>query len=144
MSQIVAADFNIPTDYRHWAGDKAEDNIGPFFCRSMAPNSDTALRLTEKHCNLFGITHGGVLMAFADYTLCLAALENEQQGCLTVTCDNQFIGSTKAGELLLGRGELIRRTRKLAFVRATLQVDDRIVLSSTATLKMLEQQPPGT
>ena len=140
MNKINAADFDVPAGYQHWAGDPAEDNIGPFFCKSMAPRSETALRLEEKHCNMFGITHGGVLMAFADYTLCLAGIENTEQGCVTVTCDNQFIAAAKAGELLLGYGELIRRTRKLAFVRAVLQVEDRVVLSATATLKMTTPQ----
>ncbi|MBW2940559.1 PaaI family thioesterase [Zhongshania aquimaris] len=128
---------SIPEGYKHWAGDPAEDNIGPFFFKSMAPKSETALCLQEKHCNMFGIVHGGVLMAFVDYTLCLAGLESTEDGCVTVTCDNQFIGSANAGELLTGHGELIHRTRKLAFVRATLTVEDRTVLCATATLKML-------
>ncbi|WP_372750374.1 PaaI family thioesterase [Litorivivens sp.] len=136
MNELKASDYQVPEDYQHWAGDPAEDNVGPFFCKSMAPRSETALRLQEKHCNMFGIVHGGVLMAFADYTLCLAGIENTEQGCVTVTCDNQFIASAKAGELLTGHGELIHRTRKLAFVRATLTVGERVVLSATATLKM--------
>ncbi len=135
------AEYNVPTGFQHWAGDPAEDNIGPFFCKSMAPKSETALRLEPKHCNMFGIVHGGVLMAFADYTLCLAGLDSTDDGCLTVTCDNQFIASAKAGELLTGHGELIRRTRKLAFVRAELRVEDRVVLSATATLKLTK--PPA-
>lgn len=143
MSSINPEDFAIPAGYEHWSGDPAEDNVGPFFCKSLAPASETALRLEEKHCNMFGIVHGGVLMCFADYTLCLSAIESTSEGCLTLTCDNQFVSSAKAGELLTGHGELIRRTRKLAFVRATLKVGDRVVLSSTATLKMLpmEQTP---
>ena len=24
-------DYNIPEEYRHWHGDKAEDFLGPFF-----------------------------------------------------------------------------------------------------------------
>mgnify|MGYP003675417112 CR=1 FL=1 len=78
---------SIPEGYKHWAGDPAEDNIGPFFFKSMAPKSETALCLQEKHCNMFGIVHGGVLMAFVDYTLCLAGLESTEEGCVTVTCD---------------------------------------------------------
>lgn len=136
-SAINPHDYNLPEGFQHWSGDPAEDNIGPFFCKSMAPKALTALRLKKHHCNMFGIVHGGVLMAFADYTLCLSAIENTEGGCVTVTCDNQFIDSAKAGELLIGHGELIRRTRKLAFVRATLQVEDRVVLSATATLKMI-------
>ena len=141
MNEFNPDDYNLPKGYRHWPGDPAEDNVGPFFCKAMAPASETALRLEAKHCNMFGIVHGGVLMAFADYTLCLAGLETTEDGCVTVTCDNQFIASAQAGELLTGHGQLIHRTRKLAFVRAELKVGDRVVLSATATLKMTKPQP---
>lgn len=130
------AELALPDGFRCWPGDPAEDNMGPFYFRQLAPASETALRLERRHCNMLGIAHGGLLMAFADYTLCLAAIENQQQACVTVSCDNQFIASGREGDLLIGRGQLIRRTRSLAFVRADLLVDDRIVVSSTAVLKM--------
>ncbi len=145
MSSIKPEDFDISPEFQHWPGDPAEDHIGPFFCKSLAPAAETAFRLEKHHCNMFGIVHGGVLMCFADYTLCLSALESFSEGCVTITCDNQFVASAEAGELLIGRGELIRRTRKLAFVRATLSVGDRVVLSATATLKMTQiDQPPAS
>ena len=28
-------DYDIPSHYKHWVGDKAEDYIGPFFLRQM-------------------------------------------------------------------------------------------------------------
>ena len=66
-------DYDIPEQYRHWHGDKAEDFLGPFFFRLDGETIHTAFRVDEHHCNAHDSLHGGIMMAFADYTLCLAA-----------------------------------------------------------------------
>jgi len=77
-------------------------------------------------------------MAFSDYTLCLAARDNAEQGVATVSCSNEFIAPAYAGDLVLGKGELIKRSRSLAFVRAELWVEDKIIMISSAVVKPLK------
>ena len=36
LMKINPEDYNIPAEYRHWHGDKAEDFLGPFFFRAEA------------------------------------------------------------------------------------------------------------
>lgn len=131
------ADFQIPEPYRHWAGDPAEDHIGPFFYYVDDQHSQTAFRPQQQHCNAYGIVHGGLLMAFADYTLCLAAIGEQEAACVTVSCNTDFAASARENDLILGQGIVIRRTRSLVFTRAELQVGDATILNASAVIKML-------
>lgn len=128
--------LGIPEDFRHWAGDPAEDRIGPFFYRVAAPGRvETALRVQPHHVNTYGAVHGGVLMTFADYTLCLAAIEQEGDMVVTVSATCDFVDGGRAGELLAGVGETTRLTGSLAFTRATLYAERegaRVVLMTAS------------
>lgn len=133
-------DYDIPSHYQHWQGDKAEDFIGPFFFFMEGPHSRTAFRIQEHHCNAHDSVHGGVLMSFADYTLCLGANGGSSESVATVSCNNEFVAPAYQGELVLGQAETIRRGRSIVFVRCTLAVEDRIVLSSSAVIKRIQNQ----
>ena len=71
---IHPTEYDIPASYQHWVGDKAEDYIGPFFFYMDGENPRTAFRIQQHNCNAHGSVHGGVLLAFADYSLCLCAM----------------------------------------------------------------------
>lgn len=131
-------DHNIPGEYRHRSGDKAEDFLGPFFFKVENDDIHTAFRVEQRHCNSRNTLHGGITMALSDYTLCLAAREDIEQGVATVSCSNEFIAPAHAGDLVLGKSELIKRSRSLAFVRAELRVEDKIIMISSAVVKLLK------
>ncbi len=130
-------DYDIPSDFRHWAGDKAEDYIGPFFFTMNGENSQTAFRVQEHHCNAHDSLHGGVLMAFADYTLCLCANGGENESVATVSCNSEFIAPAFKGDLVQGSGELIKRGGSMVFVRCELRVNKKVVLISSAVIKRI-------
>lgn len=132
-------DYNIPASFKHWRGDKAEDAIGPFFFNNEKDRIRTALRVEEHHCNAHDSVHGGVLMTFADYTLCLGANGGSQQFVATVSCNNEFIAPAHNGDLLLGEAEVLKTGRSLVFVRCVLKVEQKIVLSASAVIKLLGQ-----
>ncbi|MBT8146918.1 MAG: PaaI family thioesterase [Gammaproteobacteria bacterium] len=138
--KINPEDHNIPGDFRHWHGDKAEDFLGPFFFRLEGEVLHTAFRVEERHCNAHDSLHGGIMMAFADYTLCLAANGGAEESVATVTCNNEFVAPAFKGELVLGRSELVRRGRSLVFARGDLRVDDRIILTSSGVIKLLKKR----
>lgn len=126
-----------PPGFVHWAGDPAEDRIGPFFYRVHGDGVETCLAVQPHHCNTYGIVHGGVLMAFADYTLCIAAMETPDEAVVTVSATCDFVDSARAGALLSGHGTLVRRTGSLAFVRAELRDGERAVMSASGVIKRL-------
>ena len=123
-------DYGIPDNYSHWVGDKAEDTIGPFFFYMDGEHPRTAFRVKENNCNAHDSVHGGVLMAFADYTLCLGANGGTRESVATVSCNNEFVAPAYKDELIKGEAETIRRGKSIVFVRCTLSVEERVVLVS--------------
>ena len=131
-------DYDIPDRYRHWQGDTAEDYIGPFFFYMDGEHPRTAFRVQARHCNAHQTVHGGVLMSFADYTLCLGANGgSEAESVVTVSCNNEFVAPASEGELVTGEAETIRRGRNIVFMRCALCVGEQIVLTSSAVIKRL-------
>lgn len=131
------ADYQVPDRFRHWPGDQAEDTLGPFFFSIEDGQPHTAFRVEGRHCNAHRSVHGGILMAFADYTLCIGANGGEQEPVVTVSCNNEFIAGASEGDLVEGYGQVLRRGGSLVFVRCTLQVGETIILASSAVIKRL-------
>ncbi|PCJ26248.1 MAG: thioesterase [SAR86 cluster bacterium] len=135
-----AEDYGIPSLYQHWVGDKAEDYIGPFFFTMEQGNPRTAFRVEEHHCNAHESVHGGVLMAFADYTLCLGANGGESESVATVSCNCEFIAPALKGALIYGKGEVIRRGGSMVFVRCELLEEETVVLIASAVIKRIRKK----
>lgn len=133
-------DYNVPDNYRHWVGDKAEDYIGPFFFYMDGDQPRTAFRVREQNCNAHETVHGGVLMAFADYTLCMGANGGENESVVTVSMNSEFTAPAANGDLILGHCEVVRRGRSMVFVRCELVANDQVVLMASAVVKMLRKK----
>jgi len=137
---IKPEDYDVPSHYRHWVGDKAEDHIGPFFFTMEGERPHTAFRAAAHHCNGHDSVHGGVLMAFADYTLCLGANGGESESVVTVSCNSEFTAPAFKGALIHGRGEVVRRGASMVFVRCELMVEDSVVLMASAVIKRIRKR----
>lgn len=135
-------DYDIPDTFQHWSGDEAENFVGPFFFRLLGEGElETAFRVRPEHCNSHLTLHGGISMMFADYTLCVCGIGGSQEeGVVTVSCNSEFLAPARAGDLVIGRGHVIRKTRSLVFVRSELLVNDEIILTSSATLKRVTRR----
>ncbi len=137
---ISPKDYDIPAGFRHWHGDQAEDYLGPFFFKVEDGIIYTAFRVEARHCNAHGSLHGGVMMAFADYTLCIAANGGEAESVATVTCNNEFVAPAFKGNLVLGRSEPVHKGRSLVFTRGELQVDNKPILICSGVIKLLKKR----
>jgi len=140
MNSPKPDDHGIPDHYRHWQGDGAEDFIGPFFFYMDGDEPCTAFRVRAQHCNSHKTVHGGVLMTFADYTLCLGANGGANESIVTVSQNNEFTAAATAGDLVQGRAEVIRRGGSIVFVRCRLQVEGTTVLVASAVIKRLRSK----
>jgi uncharacterized protein (TIGR00369 family) len=131
-------DYDIPSHYKHWVGDKAEDYIGPFFFTLDGETPRTAFRVQEHNCNAHDSIHGGVLMAFADYTLCIGANMGESESVVTVSCNNEFIAPAYKDDLIKGECTIIRRGKSMVFTRCELSANGNVVLNSSAVIKRIK------
>lgn len=133
--------YGLAPHYRHWHGDEAEDYNGPFFFAVEEGEVKTAFRVRGVNCNSHRTVHGGVLMMFADYTLCIAANGGRQESVVTVTCNSEFVGPAEEGDLVEGVGEVVRSGGSLIFVRATLRCAGRVILTASGVVKRLQRSP---
>ena len=126
-----------PYDY----DDPFEKLIGPLGYRVEDGAISFAFIAQPNHRNTGDTLHGGMLMTFADFALCLAAVWNQpEERCVTVSFSCQFVAAGRSGDVVESTCEVVRRTGSLAFVRGTLFVGDRVLVSFSGIVKRLSGQ----
>lgn len=96
------------------------------------------LDVTLKHSNVLDAVHGGVTLSLIDtgmFATAFVVLGPEAVGGVTLELSNQFIGAGRLGEPLDVVAEVMRETRRLVFVRGTVEQDDHLVASFMGTLR---------
>lgn len=142
-SRLVMVTEGPWAGWRHWEPvDDFEEHSGPFYCKPDDQGVLCGFRPDAKNRNGGGNVHGGALMTFADYVLFMTALvaDPELHG-VTLTMNSEFIGAAEPGQLLTGRGEIVRQGFSIVFVRGMIENEGRPVLSFSATIKKLKRRP---
>jgi len=118
------------------------DSAGPFYFRVDEKGPVAAFRVARKHMNAGGVTHGGCLMTFADFSL-FALGHEAMEGAygVTVAFTAEFISGALEGERLEARGDVLRKGGSLSFVRGLVTAEDgRIVMNFSGTIKKKRKQ----
>jgi len=131
----------IAAGYQLWGeADPFEDMIGPFYLKENGDGTgQTAFWAEARHCNTGGALHGGLLMSFADYSLFAIARSALNGPCVTVGFNSEFIAAAGAGSLIEAKGEILRATGSMVFVRGTIFTGDTILMSFSGVLKRVRQ-----
>jgi uncharacterized protein (TIGR00369 family) len=136
VSQAIAPP--IPGYVIHDPVDPFENRAGPFFWARLPDGTHSfAMTAAERHCNSQGLVHGGLLMTMIDLTLVITAKSAPDEQLVTVSLNSEFMSSAREGDLIEARGELLRRTRSLAFVRGRISCGDRMLVAASAVLKTM-------
>ena len=117
--------------------DPFEDHVGPFYFRiegdARAKDSVHCVLPTEsRHANYADGVHGGAILTFADYALCLVAGRaadggNNSSFAMTVSIAVEFLSAGRIGPLLEARGEPLQVTGRLAFARGSITQEGRAI-----------------
>ena len=75
------------------------------------------------------------MMTMIDLTMVIAAKSAPDEQLVTVSLNSEFISAGRKGDLIEARGNLVRRTRSLAFVRGQVTCGDQTLLTASAVLK---------
>ena len=107
--------------------DPFEDHVGPFYFRiggdaQQAGSVHCVLPTEPRHANYKGGVHGGAVLAFADYALCLVAGRAADKGtntsfAMTVSIAVEFLSAGRVGAPLEATGEPLQVTGRMAFAR---------------------------
>ena len=132
----------IPKHYETDPGfDPAEDYIGPFYCAVVDDQLRFIFEAGQKNCNAEGIVHGGVLMTFADYCLCMAATNRyDGESCLTVSFSCEFVATAEIGNLVECDVEVTRKTGSMVFLTGKVRVGATVVMTFSTVVKRLREK----
>ena len=98
--------------------DPAEDYIGPFYFKETESGYDFVFQANQNHCNMTGIVHGGVLMTFADYCLCMVATDAYAEDCVTVSFNSEFISAGEIDHLIKGSATIFTTELNVIKIRS--------------------------
>jgi uncharacterized protein (TIGR00369 family) len=106
------------------------------------PDGSAAVRLRmfpeRRHSNLLNAVHGGVTLALIDISLFSAIrliLGADAGGSVTLDLSTQFIGAGRVDQPLDAIGQVLRETRRLVFVRGTVEQDGHLVAAYHGTVR---------
>jgi len=118
--------------------DPFEDLIGPLGYKIDSDGIRFAFHAGLHHCNTQSTVHGGMLMTFADYALCLTAIWNQpEERCVTVSLQCEFVAAANSGDFLESICEVVRRTGSLVFLRGKIFVGERTLVAYSGIVKRL-------
>lgn len=131
--------MDLPAGYKKYEyHDPFEDLVGPLGCKREQGRISFAFRVRPDHLNTGGTLHGGMLMTFADFAICLAAVWDQPgERCVTVSINCEFVDAGRNGDLVESVCEVVRRTRNLTFVRGSIFVADKMLLVCSGIVKRI-------
>ena len=118
--------------------DPFETANGPFCFKIENGAAHCAFQPRREHLNGGGSIHGGALMTFADFALFSIAYSTlGDVRAVTLTFSSEFLSAGSLEGMIEARGEVLRETRSIVFVRGLVTQVSRPLLSFSGTLKKL-------
>lgn len=132
---------SIPAGYRETElVDPFEIFVGPVYEAGEVPHRRFGLPADDRHVNLRGVVHGGMLMTLADLTLGAAVWDaSDRAPCVTMNMQTQFLKEARAGDWIAVTPQITRRTRSLVFARADFEVENTVIFTAQSIWKLLGQ-----
>lgn len=112
--------------------------IGPLWARTIGESWEYGLHVEPHHENPLGIAHGGMLVTLMDQAISMIAWSaTGRKPCATVQLDTHFLASAKAGDFVVAQAEVSRMSASLVFMRGTLRVEEREIMSAQGMMKII-------
>ena len=143
------ADLGPPPGYEPlglFARECFEALVGPIYAATgtEAGIARFGFRAEPRHANPFGVVHGGMLVTVVDTMMGATVFHSlDGQTCATISLTTDFLAGARVGDWIEGEASLTRLTRAVAFVRGTLRVGDRPILTATGTWAVIDRPPPA-
>jgi uncharacterized protein (TIGR00369 family) len=112
--------------------------LRPLWTREEPTGPAFAFEAKAELCNARGVIHGGMLATMMDHTLGLTArVASGGITLATIQLDLNYVAAASPGGLIEGRGEVVRRTSSLVFLRGVLTQRGAVVLSASGIWKAI-------
>ena len=124
-----------------------QDLLGQLYFRVAAGDSvEMRMDTGREHSNPMDFLHGGFLMSFVDMAMfaIIRPRFTREEGAVTLSCATDFLAGGRPGAPIEARGELLKETGKLYFVRGLVTQGGDNVCSFTGTMRKITRRPPPT
>jgi uncharacterized protein (TIGR00369 family) len=114
--------------------------LGPLYFRRDGGNVVIAMRIEERHTNMRGIAHGGMLASLADCALSMGiALScDDKSSFVTVNLSTDFVEAARPGDWVEGHIDIQRVGQRFAFANCYLQVGDQRILRASGVFAVMK------
>ena len=119
--------------------------LGPVYSRRVDDGGVViALRVSARHLNIQGITHGGMLATSADGALGInIAMARERRSAqVTVSLTADFLSGGRLGDWLEAHTTITRMGQRMAYASCDLRVGTRHVLRSSGVFAFVDRPWP--
>lgn len=120
------------------------DHLGFTLEKFEGGQSELHFAPRPEHLNSYDVTHGGAVMTLLDVVMATAARSVAPElGVVTVEMKTSFMrpAQVPAGQKLVARGELMHRTRSMAFTEGRLyDANGQLCAAATGTFKYMARR----
>jgi uncharacterized protein (TIGR00369 family) len=121
------------------------EHIGPLY-RSGDPADPASwvfgFRVREHQINRGGVTHGGMLMSFADNCLGETVHRTTRSPCSTISLQVNFAAPARVGDWVECKADITRITRSVVFIRGRVYSGAQTLLDVLGIWKLLAARAP--
>ena len=119
-------------------------HVGPLWVRQTDTDTAFGLLVADIHLNRRGHLHGGMLATLADNSLAwLVVAAVPGRPIATIQLNVHFIAPARLGDFIEARGEVVKATRSLVFVRGRFSVGKATIGEADGIWKILDDSPRG-
>lgn len=110
---------------------------GPFYDRTRDGRFERGFFVLERHCNSFGLAHGGMLSTFLDGLLAAEAYRATGRVGVTINLSVDFLSMARADDWVQGDAQVTRQAGDLVFVEGRAHANGRDVVRAHAIFKLM-------
>ena len=118
-----------------------KNNGGLLFRKISKTKYQFKTKITKKHLNKAGITHGGYISTIIDVGGGSSAHRvSNNKVCVTISLDIKFIDSTKLGDEIIGNVIIQKVTKSLVFLICKLECNKKIIATASGVWKKINKK----
>ena len=96
--------------------------------------------IKDIHLNKREITHGGFICSLIDSGAGTAVHRTTgQKSCVTVSLDVKFIAPTKKNDEIIGKVQILKKTKSMVFINCVLKKKNQLIASASGVWKVIQK-----
>ena len=112
---------------------------GPFYDRRTEAGIERGLYVLDRHCNSFGLMHGGMIATFLDGLLAAQAHHASGKVGVTIQLSIDYLRMAREGDWLQGDAHATRKAGELVFVEGRVFTSAGDVARAHAIFKLMSR-----